>query len=230
MKYDNIKRAKFISRPNRFIANIEIEGKNEICHVKNTGRCKELLIEGASIYVQEHDNSNRKTKYSLIGVWKDNMLVNMYSQVPNKVVFDGIKKGEIHELLKISHLKREVTFGKSRFDMYFEAGDEKGCIEVKGVTLEKNGLSMFPDAPTERGRKHVLEMIQAVNGGYRGIIFFLLQMKGPHLFKVNWKMDPKFSQAVKLASENGVEIMAYDSIVSTDGIKIGSQIEIDLSQ
>ena len=114
--------------------------------------------------------------------------------------------------------------------MYFEAGDEKGFIEVKGVTLEKNGLSMFPDAPTDRGRKHVLEMIQAVNEGYRGIIFFLLQMKGPHLFKVNWKMDPKFSQAIKLASENGVEIMAYDSIVSTDGIRMGSEIEIDLSQ
>lgn len=227
MKYNKIVEGIFLERPNRFIAKVLIDGKEETVHVRNTGRCKELLIPGTKIILEDcSHNVNRKTKYSLIGVWKANKLINMDSQVPNKVVFDAIEQGHINNISNVSFIKREVTFGKSRFDIYFESGDKKGFVEVKGVTLEKDSISMFPDAPTDRGRKHVLEMIEAVKEGYRGIIFFLIQMDKVNLFKLNWEMDPKFSQAVKLASENGVEIMAYNAIVSPNSINIGKNIDI----
>lgn len=230
MKYKKIVEGIFLKRPNRFIAQVLIDGKEETVHVKNTGRCKELLLPGAKIILEDcSHNPNRKTKYSLISVWKENVLVNMDSQVPNAVVFHGIKDKKIHGIDDVIHLKREVTFGNSRFDIYFETKDQKGFIEVKGVTLENNHISMFPDAPTERGAKHVLEMIEAVNQGYKGIIFFLIQMKSPKQFRLNWEMDNKFSQAVKLASENGVTILAYDSIVYNNSIEIGNPIEIDLN-
>ena len=230
MEYKKIIEGTFFKRPNRFIAQVIINGKEETVHVKNTGRCKELLLPGAKVILEDcSNNPNRKTKYSLIAVWKENMLVNMDSQVPNKVVFDAINENKIENLKNLTHLKREVTFGNSRFDMYFESQNEKGFIEVKGVTLENEEISMFPDAPTERGTKHVLEMIEAVNQGYRGIIFFLIQMKGPQVFRLNWEMDKLFSEAIKVASENGVEIIAYDSIVNNNEIYIDKPIEIDLS-
>lgn len=231
MEYSKIVEGIFLKRPNRFVAEVLINGEKETVHVKNTGRCKELLAPKAKIILEDcSHNKNRKTKYSIIAVWKDNMLVNMDSQVPNKVVFDAVKQGKIHNLYHISNIKREVTFGNSRFDIYFENDNKKGFIEVKGATLEKDGISMFPDAPTDRGTKHVLEMIEAVKNNYRGIIFFLIQMKGPHQFKLNWKMDPKFSEAVKYASENGVEVVAYDSVVTPNSISIGNKIEINLSK
>ena len=229
MKYNKIVEGIFLTRPNRFIAQVLIDGEEETVHVKNTGRCKELLIPGARIILEDcSHNLNRKTKYSLIAVWKGEMLVNMDSQVPNKVVFDAIKDNKIKGYENLDFLKREVTYGNSRFDMYFEDKDEKGFIEVKGVTLENNGISMFPDAPTERGTKHVLEMIQAVKKGYKGVIFFLIQMKEIKEFRLNWKMDEKFSQAIKLASENGVDIIAYDSIVRDNDIYINKAVKIDL--
>lgn len=229
MRYKKVKEAIFLKRPNRFIAHVMIDGKEEIVHVKNTGRCKELLIPGAKVILEDcSSNPNRKTKYSLIAVWKDDMLVNMDSQVPNRVVFDALNSNKIESITDLTYSKREVTFGNSRYDIYFEKEDEKGFIEVKGVTLENNRISMFPDAPTERGAKHVLEMIEAVKEGYRGIIFFLIQMKGPEEFRLNWEMDSKFSNAVKLANENGVEILAYDSIVDQDSIEIGNPIKVSL--
>lgn len=229
MEYKKIVEGIFIKRPNRFIAEVLVNGKEEIVHVKNTGRCKELLLPGANILLEDcSHNPNRKTKYSLISVWKGNMLVNMDSQVPNAVVYQALKDNSINEINNLTKIKREVSFGNSRFDIYFESENQKGFIEVKGVTLEEQGISMFPDAPTERGTKHVLEMIEAVNQGYRGIIFFLIQMKGPDIFRLNWQMDSKFSEAVKLASENGVEILAYDSIVQDNRIEIGKLIELDL--
>lgn len=229
MKYRKIVEGTFLKRPNRFIAHVLINGKEEIAHVKNTGRCKELLIEGAKVLLEDcSDNPNRKTKYSLISVWKDNMLVNIDSQVPNAVVFDALKNGEIEGFQDINHIKREVTYGNSRYDIYFESSKEKGFIEVKGVTLENNHIAAFPDAPTERGTKHVLEMIEASKEGYTGIIFFLIQMRGPKEFRLNWEMDENFSKAVKLASENNIKVLAYDSIVSEEGIKIGKPIGIDL--
>ena len=230
MKYKKILEGIFLKRPNRFIAHVLINGKEEIVHVKNTGRCKELLLEGAKVLLEDcSDNPNRKTKYSLVSVWKDDMLVNIDSQVPNAVVFNGLKNGEIEGFEDIKLVKREVSFGNSRYDIYFETSKEKGFIEVKGVTLENNHIAAFPDAPTERGRKHVLEMIKAVKEGYTGIIFFLIQMQGPKEFRLNWKMDENFSKAVKLASENNIKVLAYDSIVSGEGIKIGKPIAIDLN-
>ena len=229
MEYNKIVEGIFLTRPNRFIAQVMIDGEEETVHVKNTGRCKELLLPGAKIILEDcSHNLNRKTKYSLIAVWKGDMLVNMDSQVPNKVVFDAINENKIQGFENLDLLKREVTFGNSRFDMYFENEDEKGFIEVKGVTLENNGISMFPDAPTERGTKHVLEMIQAARYGYKGAIFFLIQMKEIKEFRLNWKMDEKFSQAIKLASENGVDIIAYDSTVKDNEIYINKPIKIDL--
>lgn len=229
MEYTKIIKGIFIKRPNRFIAHVSIEGKEEIVHVKNTGRCKELLLPGAKVILEDaFHNPNRKTKYSLIAVWKGNILVNMDSQVPNEVVFNGIKENKIPELKNIEFLKREVTFNNSRFDIYFEDKNNKGFIEIKGVTLENNNISMFPDAPTERGTKHILEMIDAVEQGYIGIIFFLVQMKGAKSFKPNWEMDRKFSESLKLAREKGVKILAYDSIVTNNSIQIGNPIKVDL--
>lgn len=229
MKYEKITEGIFLKRPNRFIAHVLVNGKEEIAHVKNTGRCKELLVEGAKVLLEDHTNdSNRKTKYSLIAVWKGDMLVNIDSQVPNLVVFNAVKNGEIEGLKDIKYIKREVTFGNSRYDIYFETSNKKGFIEVKGVTLENNGITAFPDAPTERGTKHVLEMIEAAKNGYIGIIFFLIQMKGAKEFRLNWEMDPNFSKAVKLASENNIKVLAYDSIVSSNDIKIGKPININL--
>lgn len=229
MKYKKIVEGLFIQRPNRFLAKVLIHGSQETVHVRNTGRCRELLIPNSKILLEDcSHNLNRKTRYSIIAVWKGDMLINIDSQIPNKVVFDALNEGNINSLTNLSNLKREISFKNSRFDMFFESQNEKTFLEVKGVTLEDDGVAMFPDAPTERGRKHALEMIEAVKEGYRGIIIFIIQMKGPHLFKLNWKMDPKFSQAIKLGSENGVDILAYDSLVTKDNIVIGNKLEIDL--
>ncbi|WIV12644.1 DNA/RNA nuclease SfsA [Proteiniborus sp. MB09-C3] len=231
MKYTKTVEGIFLKRPNRFIAQVLIDGKEETVHVKNTGRCRELLIPGVKVILEDcSHNPSRKTRYSLIAVWKGDMLVNMDSQVPNAVVFEALREGKVKVIENISYLKREVTFGNSRYDIYYESKNQKGFIEVKGVTLENNHISMFPDAPTERGAKHVLEMIEAVKEGYRGALFFLIQMKGPNVFRLNWQMDKVFSEAVKLASENGVEIFAYDSIVSENGIIIDKPVKIDLNQ
>lgn len=231
MKYNKIVEGIFVNRPNRFIANVLIDGREETVHVRNTGRCRELLIPGAKVILEDcSHNLNRKTRYSLTAVWKGDMLVNMDSQIPNHVVFQAIQEGKINGFEDLTHIKREVVFGKSRFDIYFETRQEKGFIEVKGVTLEDKGVSMFPDAPTIRGAKHVLEMIDAVQEGYRGIILFLIQMKGPNIFRPNWKMDKSFSDAVKLAAEQGVEVLAYDSIVSANDIYLNRQIEIDFRE
>lgn len=229
MKYEKIIEATFLDRPNRFIAQVLIAGVEETVHVRNTGRCRELLVPGAKVILEDCSNNiNRKTRYSLIAVWKDDMLVNMDSQVPNAAVFEALNENKIEGLKDLIHLKREVTFGNSRFDIYFESPTEKGFIEVKGVTLEDNNIAMFPDAPTIRGAKHVLEMIEVVKQGYRGIIFFLIQMKGPKIFKPNHEMDKAFSDAVKLASENGVEILVYDSIIMNDEITVDKLVNINI--
>ncbi|HHV27793.1 DNA/RNA nuclease SfsA [Anaerosalibacter bizertensis] len=226
MKYNNMCEGIFLERPNRFIANVLIDGKKEKVHVKNTGRCKEILIKGTKVYLEKSNNPNRKTKYSLISAYKEDQLINIDSQVPNKVVFDAIKSNRIKELENIKVLKREVTFGNSRFDLYFEKDKESGFIEVKGVTLENNGLSLFPDAPTERGTKHIKEMIKVVESGLKGYIFFLIQMENIKYFTPNTSMDEKFSNALIEANKKGVNILAYNSIVKEDSIKINEKIEV----
>ncbi|NMA96377.1 MAG: DNA/RNA nuclease SfsA [Clostridiales bacterium] len=229
MIYKKVVEGIFINRPNRFIANVIIGEKEEIVHVRNTGRCKEILVPGAKVILEDCSyNKNRKTKYSIIAVWKEDMLINMDSQIPNRVVYDALRENSISCLKNLSLIRREKTFRNSRFDMYFESNLERGFIEVKGVTLENDMVAMFPDAPTTRGTKHTLEIIDAVKDGYIGIIFFLIQMKGPDIFRLNWEMDREFSEAVALAYEKGVKILAYDSIVTEDSISIGNPIPIDM--
>lgn len=226
MKYTSSKEAIFLNRPNRFIANVLLDGNIETVHVKNTGRCKEILTEGTTIFLEESHNKNRKTKYSLISAYKGNKLINIDSQVPNVVVFDGIKECKINEFKNITFLKREVNFDKSRFDLYYEKNNEKGFIEIKGVTLEKDGISMFPDAPTERGTKHLEELIKAVREGLKGYIFFLIQMDDIKYFTPNFSMDKKFSETLIKASEHGVGIVAYNSLVKQDEIVVGNKVKV----
>ncbi|MCK9217937.1 MAG: DNA/RNA nuclease SfsA [Firmicutes bacterium] len=228
MKYFNIKEGTFIKRPNRFLAHVLIDGKEEIVHVKNTGRCKEILKEGARVFLEASKNPNRKTAYSLIGAYKGKMLINIDSQVPNTVIFDGIKERKIDALKEVEYLKKESTYGNSRFDIYFEKGSTKGYIEIKGVTLEDKGVAMFPDAPTTRGRKHLLEMAKAVAEGYEGYIIFLMQFKGAKHFTPNIKRDPEFAKALSFCLENGVKVLAYDSIVKKDEIYISEEVKVIL--
>lgn len=226
MKYKNIIKAKFISRPNRFIAHVEINGKPEIAHVKNTGRCKELLTAGATVYVQKSDNPLRKTKYDLIMVEKNKMLINMDSQAPNKVFDEWIRQGSF--ISNISLIKPECRYGNSRFDFYIEAGGRKIFAEIKGVTLEENGVVMFPDAPTERGVKHIKELCKCVNNGYEGYIFFIIQMEKCKYFTPNKLTHPEFAEALKFASKRGVNIKALNCTVTQDELKILNEIEIRL--
>ncbi|PKM93258.1 MAG: DNA/RNA nuclease SfsA [Firmicutes bacterium HGW-Firmicutes-1] len=220
MIYQNIVEGIFIERLNRFIAKVLIENHEELVHVKNTGRCKELFIPGAKIFLEKSSNPSRKTAYSLIGIYKNDVLINIDSQIPNAVVYEGIVNGKIEELRKMITLKREVTYGNSRFDLYYETLTHKGFIEVKGVTLERHGIAMFPDAPTERGRKHILELMQASNEGYTNYLFFLIQMEGVHEFKPNCETDPKFAEALSLAQQSEVNVLVFNSKVSMNSIHL----------
>ncbi|MBQ7906558.1 MAG: DNA/RNA nuclease SfsA [Clostridia bacterium] len=224
MKYSRIVKGIFISRPNRFIANVEIDGQVHVVHVKNTGRCKELLIEGATVLLEEGKNPERKTKYDLVAVYKGDMLVNMDSQVPNDVVYEWLCEGNLFS--KSAKIKREFTYGKSRFDLYVEDGERRAFIEVKGVTLERDGIASFPDAPTERGVKHLLHLMECVKDGYEAYIFFVVQMKGPCAFVPNDITHKEFGHTLRLCRENGVNILCYDSIVTEDSIKISDPVSI----
>ena len=230
MKYNNIKCAKFINRKNRFIAEIEINNKIELCHVKNTGRCKELLIKGVDVFVEENSNPNRKTKYSLICVKKGNLLINMDSQIPNYVAKEGIENGIIKELKDISYLKQEVKYKNSRFDIYFERKTgQKGFIEVKGVTLEENGIVKFPDAPSERAIKHINELIEAKKEGYEVYILFVIQLKNIKHFEPNKKTHYAFYEALKNAENNNIPILAYDCFIDIDEILLKDKVSVILS-
>jgi sugar fermentation stimulation protein A len=231
MKYKNVVRGKFISRPNRFIAYVEIEGKTETVHVKNTGRCRELLVEGCRVYLSVSDNPSRKTKYDLIAVEKQRenlppLLINMDSQIPNDVCGEWLKKGLLFS--KDAKIKREYTYKKSRFDFYIEDGERKIFLEVKGCTLENNGIASFPDAPTERGVKHIKELISALDDGYEAYIFFVIQMKGVTEFRPNDITHKAFGDALREAKSKGVKILAYDSVVTPDSIEIDREICVNL--
>lgn len=227
MKYSKIIKGEFISRPNRFIAKVSINGKEETVHVKNTGRCKELLIEGSTVYLAESENNQRKTKYDLVAVEKikdsgEKILINMDSQAPNDAAEEWLRYNFFPENTKI---RREVKFGDSRFDFYAENEREKVFIEVKGVTLEKDGLALFPDAPTVRGVKHINELVTAKQNGFKAYILFVVQMKGVTAFAPNTETHPEFEKALKNALENGVEILVYDCLVTPDSLTIDSPIK-----
>ena len=226
MHYSNIQRAIFLRRPNRFIAHIEVDGREEVCHVKNTGRCRELLTDRATIYVEHHDNPNRKTKYSLIAVEKDDLLINMDSQAPNKVVGEWLLEKEPFGKVKL--LKPECTYGSSRFDFYLETETEKIFIEVKGVTLEEDGIVRFPDAPTERGIKHLEELCACVEAGYKAAVIFVVQMEGMQHFEPNDKTHPQFGEALRQARKAGVEVLAYECKVTPSSLEITKSIPVVL--
>ena len=226
MIYENIKTAKFIDRPNRFIANVEIDGKSEVCHVKNTGRCRELLTEGAAVYVQEINDSKRKTKYDLISVYKGERLINMDSQVPNKVFHEWLLRKELFKNIKL--IKPECKYKNSRFDFYIEADNKKIFVEVKGVTLEENGVVMFPDAPTERGLKHLNELSESADDGYEAYVCFVIQMKDVLYFTPNYKTHNEFGEALKCIETNGVNLIALDCEVTKDSITAGNLVGIVL--
>jgi len=226
MKYNSIIRGIFLKRVNRFIAHVLVDDTEHIVHVKNTGRCKELLIAGVMVILEPSQNPQRKTAFSIIAVYKGERLINMDSQVPNHVVFEALQAGRIPDLGLLEKMKKEVTYGNSRFDIYFESAQHKNFIEVKGVTLEDEGVAMFPDAPTVRGTKHVYEMIKAVEAGYGGTVFFLIQMKGVSCFRPNVKMDEDFATALVLARAKGVILLAYDCVVHEDEIVLGARVPI----
>lgn len=219
-----------MERPNRFIAYAELNGKKETIHVKNTGRCAELLLPGAVIYVQESGNPERKTKWDLIAVEKETgrgkRLINMDSQIPNRVVQEWIEAGNLFP--DVSLVRPETTYGNSRFDLYVEAGDRKIFIEVKGVTLEEDGVCRFPDAPSDRAVKHLEELIRAKKEGYEAYVFFVIQMKGVSYFTPNTDTHPAFAEALRRAKEAGVEILAYDCNVTPDSIVVAEPVDVVL--
>ncbi|MDD6646035.1 MAG: DNA/RNA nuclease SfsA [Oscillospiraceae bacterium] len=223
MIYDNIVKGKFISRPNRFIANVEIMGKKEVVHVKNTGRCRELLTEGATVFCEKSNNPNRKTKYDLISVYKGKRLINMDSQAPNKVFYEYLQWGKCYK--DLTYIKGEYTYGDSRIDFYCESEKEKFLIEVKGVTLENEGVVMFPDAPTIRGIKHIDELIKAKEKGYRTAVAFVIQMDNIKYFTPNKATHKDFADALKRAEKAGVEILCLDCIVTENTLKIDKKVE-----
>lgn len=222
--YDNIVSGKFISRPNRFIAIVEIDGAEHTCHVKNTGRCRELLVPGASVFLEEASNPNRKTKYDLISVYKNRNLINIDSQAPNRVFNEWLNEKNLFNKIKL--IKPETKYGNSRFDFYIEADGKKIFVETKGVTLEENGIAMFPDAPTERGRKHLNELSDSVKNGYDAYVAFIIQMSEVKLFKPNIKTDLNFADDLRKASESGVKIIALDCMVKENGLKINDYIPV----
>lgn len=228
MKYEKITRGKLIKRVNRFIAKVSINGTEEDVHVKNTGRLKELLLPGAKVLMEYSNNPNRKTKYSLIAIAKKDNWVNIDSQAPNAIAFEALREGKLKEFGSVTSVKQEVTYDNSRFDLYYEKDDEKGFIEVKGVTLEKNGIAMFPDAPTKRGTKHVLELVKSVEDGYTAAILFIVQMKGCHAFIPNRDVDKTFADALLEAQQQGVHILAYDSIIKKDELILDQPIPVQL--
>lgn len=228
MNYENCVNGRFIRRVNRFIAEIEIHGAVENVHVKNTGRMKELFLPGAEVGCAYIDSPKRKTKYDLISVKKGEVWFNVDSQVPNQVVFEGIREGEVLELPTFDLLKREHCYTDSRIDIYGEKGPEKYLIEVKGVTYEREKTAKFPDAPTLRGVKHLHSLIRAVKEGYRSYAFFLLQFTGADCFTPQDERDPLFGETLRLAAKEGVGILVYDSIVKGGSIEIKGKVPLKL--
>lgn len=228
MKYDSIVSGKYIDRPNRFIANVSVNGRCETVHVKNTGRCRELLVPGATVYLQDWGDScsSRKTRYDLIAVEKGTLVVNMDSQAPNKVFAQWAREGHFVPDLKV--LRPEAKWGSSRFDFYWETTHEKGFAEVKGVTLELDGHCQFPDAPTERGVRHLNELIAARKEGYEAAVCFVIQMAGMKSFSPNDQTHAAFGEALRKAAEAGVRVIAMECNVTPNTLQITKKVPVVL--
>ena len=227
MRYAAIEKAHFIARPNRFIAHVDLGGQTVVCHVKNAGRCRELLTPGAAVYLERSSNPARKTKYDLVAVEKGDLLINMDAQAPNKVFGEWAAAGKF--LPGLTAIRPEFTWEDSRFDFMLEDPQGRIFVEVKGVTLEEDGEVRFPDAPTERGVKHLRGLQRAVGQGYRAAVFFVIQMKGPTRFRPNDKTHPAFGTALREAAENGVGVYAYDCRVTPDSLELDAPVAVDLS-
>ena len=220
--YEHVEPGIFLARPNRFIARVETGRGEEICHVKNTGRCRELLVPGARVTLAGSYNPARKTKYDLVAVWKNDLYINMDSQAPNQAVREALPR----LFPGLTAVKPEARFGASRLDFYLEAGERRIFLEVKGVTLEEDGLALFPDAPTERGVKHLGELEKCAAAGYEAAVLFLVQMKGVHGFAPNRKTHPAFGDALCRARSAGVEILCYDCRVTEDGMTLDAPVKL----
>lgn len=232
MKYENIVTGKFIERPNRFIAMVDVNGCMEKAHVKNTGRCRELLVPGAQIYLEDFKGrmGKRKLRYSLIGVKKGDIPVNMDSQAPNQVVKEALLRGtlDLPGMERITVVKGEQRYGNSRLDFYVEdESGRKGFIEVKGVTLEEDGVARFPDAPTQRGVRHVEELIEAAEK-YCVYVIFVIQMKGIRQFEPNDRTHREFGDVLRKAKKQNVQVLAYDCIVEEDSLELDQQVTVVL--
>ena len=227
MQYRNMVSGIFLARPNRFIAHVEIDGQVEVCHVKNTGRCRELLTPGAQVWCQRADNPNRKTKYDLITVKKGDRLINMDSQAPNIAAGEWLRDGGLGA---VSDLKPEYTHGDSRFDFSFLLDGRRCFLEVKGVTLENDGVCAFPDAPTERGVKHLKGLTQAAKEGYGAFVLFVIQMPDVKYLRPHDERDPAFGAALREAAENGVTVLAMDCGVTEDVMQLRLPVLVRLAK
>lgn len=225
MRYDNIVSGIFMERPNRFIALVRIGDAVVRCHVMNTGRCKELLISGAEVFLRRSANPKRSTEFDLVAVMKGDILVNIDSSAPNKAVLESLDL----VIGSADKVRPEYKYKESRIDIYAESAGRKILIEVKGVTLEKNGVTLFPDAPTERGLRHIRELEVATEEGYECHIVFVIQMKGVRLFSPNYSMHREFGEELKKASESGVRVHAYECEVSPDSMKLSKPVEVSFS-
>lgn len=233
MKYEKIVPARFISRPNRFVAIVNLSGNEISVHVKNTGRCRELLVPDSVVYLEDfsYRQGKRKLLYDLIAVRKGGLLINMDSQAPNKVAGEALENGSIKlpGMSELTIIRPEKIYGDSRFDFYVEdENNEKGFVEVKGVTLESDGIASFPDAPTERGVKHIKELVKAMENGYHSYVLFVIQMSGMEKFTPNDATHREFGDILRYAAEKGVHILAYECAITPDSLKITDSVSIDL--
>ena len=225
MKYGKMVAGRFVARPNRFIAHVEIDEKTEICHVKNTGRCRELLPAGAEVWCQVADDSKRKTKYDLITVRKGQRLINMDSQAPNAAAREWLASGGLGP---VENLRAETVHGDSRFDFSFTLDGKLCFLEVKGVTLEYDGVCAFPDAPTERGAKHLRGLTRAAQEGFGAYVLFVIQMADVKYIHPNDATDPNFGAALREAAAGGVQVLAVDCEVTVDTMTIHAPVEVRL--
>ena len=225
MIYQNMVAGTFLSRPNRFIAKVRLNGREETVHVKNTGRCRELLIPGAAVLCQQAANPDRKTRFDLICVWKGKRLVNMDSQAPNVAAGEWLASGGLGE---IRDLRPETVHGDSRFDFSFTRNGRPCLLEVKGVTLEEDGVCAFPDAPTQRGARHLQGLRRAVEEGYDAYVLFVIQMADAAYFRPHFETDPAFAAALSEAAAAGVQILAYDCAVTETTMTIRNPVEVRL--
>ena len=226
MRYGKVIPAEFLNRPNRFIAEVKIGGRIEKVHVKNTGRCRELLVPGCRCYLHDSGSPSRKTRYDLIAVKKGKLLINMDSQIVNDAAEEFLKKGTLFP--KSAVLRRETVFGSSRFDFYIESGPRKIFLEAKGVTLEEDGVVSFPDAPTERGVKHLDELVSALKQGYESYVLFIVQMRNVRLFRPNDEADPRFGAALRRAAGAGVKVLVMSCRVTPRSITVDAPLPMEL--